>query len=295
MGSISDVRAIYGLVGTGTPSGTNLSGTWQVGVPQTQIRLDDATIGYSMRGIIFAAGSEIALNVATGSTAGSDAFVAGTAQVETATASGTITLSGNASITVTSAGMTGSPKLVSVAVTNGDTADVWAGKVRTALAADVDISGRFSVGGAADSIVLTRLKTSTFAGPESVDVYPDNDGSLNIAIANGTCTGITAAPTSTNTTAGVATSGSKIYDGDGNDFEGVALAAMNYIRGAMIQSSTASDGGVVMIATGYELAVNPGETIQFCSSMDGSAFPPELVCSSDTGIIDFTITAFGTP
>ena len=31
-----------------------------------------------------------------------------------------------------------------------------------------------------------------------------NDGTLNIAIANGTCAGLTAAPTSANTTAGVA-------------------------------------------------------------------------------------------
>lgn len=115
-----------------------------------------------------------------------------TAQVETATALGTITGSGNAAVVITAAGMTGSPKTLNVAVLNNDTASQWAAKVRTALGLDADITARFAVGGAGALITLTRL------------VPAANDATLNISLDNGTCTGITTAASSANTTAGVA-------------------------------------------------------------------------------------------
>lgn len=119
----------------------------------------------------------------------------GTLQVETATAVGTITGSGNATVTVTAYGMANSPKAVSVAVVNADTATTWAGKVRTALAADADVGAFFTVSGATTAIVLTS-KTAIA-----------NDAQMNIALANGTSVGITAAPTSSNTTAGISARG----------------------------------------------------------------------------------------
>lgn len=115
-----------------------------------------------------------------------------TPQVETAVAVGTVTGDGNATVTVTAAGMTNSPKAISVAVLNGDTASVWAGKVRTVLGADADVTARFAVSGTGANIVLTRL------------VPAADDGTLNIAYTNDTCTGITPDATSNNTTAGVA-------------------------------------------------------------------------------------------
>lgn len=114
-------------------------------------------------------------------------------QVETATATGTITGAGNATVIVTANQMTGSPRTVSVAVANADAAATWAGKVRTALAADATVNVFFSVGGAGTSIVLTALTAAA------------NDPAMNVSLANGTSTGITAAPTSANTTAGVPT------------------------------------------------------------------------------------------
>lgn len=113
-----------------------------------------------------------------------------TKQVETAVVSGTITGSGNASVTVTARGMNGSPKTISVAVTNGDLAAVTAAAIRLALATDADVAALFLTGGTGANITLTS------------HTYAANDSTLNIAIANGTCTGLTAAPTSTNTTAG---------------------------------------------------------------------------------------------
>ena len=111
-------------------------------------------------------------------------------QIETATVVGTITLTGNATVTVTALGMANTPKAISVAVTLGDSASVVGGLIRTALAFDTDVAALFLVSGTGANVVLTK------------HVAVANDDTLNIAIANGTCTGLTAAPTSTNTLAG---------------------------------------------------------------------------------------------
>lgn len=119
------------------------------------------------------------------------AVSAGTAQVETATVAGTITTAGNANVTITASGMTGSPKTIAVAVALSDTADLVAGKIRTALGLDADVIAKFNVSGTTTGVILTS-KTNIA-----------NDSTLNIAIADGTCVGLTATPTSVNTTAGV--------------------------------------------------------------------------------------------
>jgi len=115
----------------------------------------------------------------------------GVLQVETAVVVGTITLGGNAKFTVTAAGMTGSPKDISVAVALNDTAAQVAGKARAALAADDDVTVLFSVGGTGANVALTRLESKA------------NDGTLNIAYDNDTCTGLTPDATSTHSVAGV--------------------------------------------------------------------------------------------
>src|SRR5215510_13882896 len=115
----------------------------------------------------------------------------GVLQVETAIIVGTITGSGNATITVTAAGLAGSPLAVSVAVLNGDTASQVAAKVIAQLQITAAITAMFTVGGTGATVVLTTIKCAA------------NDTTMNIASANGTCTGLTAAPTSVHTTAGV--------------------------------------------------------------------------------------------
>src|ERR1043165_2207125 len=122
------------------------------------------------------------------------AALVGTAQVETATAASTTSGAGNVTVTVTSAvssALSGGKAIV-VALASGDTATVWAGKVRTALAADTDVNTYFNVGGSTTAIVLTARTAAA------------NDTTLNIAIADTGTTGITPVVTSTNTTAGVA-------------------------------------------------------------------------------------------
>lgn len=119
-------------------------------------------------------------------------YTNGVLQLNTATIVGTITGSGNATIVVTASGMTGSPRTVSVAVLNGDTASVVAGKVRTALAADADVGPFFMVGGTGANITLTSRVPASY------------DSSMNLSSDNGNCTGLTTESTSTNTTHGTA-------------------------------------------------------------------------------------------
>lgn len=119
--------------------------------------------------------------------------VSGTAQVETATAAGTASSSNNVIATLTAANVIGSPIATTVAIVSGDTPTLWAAKVRTALASVTEISKRFTIGGTGASIVLTAKRAAA------------NDSTLNLALANGSPSpGITAAPSSADTTAGVA-------------------------------------------------------------------------------------------
>jgi hypothetical protein len=122
------------------------------------------------------------------------AALIGTQQVETATAAGTTSGAGNITVTITSAAAAAlvSGKAIVVALASGDTPTVWAGKVRTALAADIDVSGALNVSGSTTAIILTARAAAA------------NDTTLNIAIADTGSIGVTPVVTSTNTTPGVA-------------------------------------------------------------------------------------------
>lgn len=130
-------------------------------------------------------------------------------QAETATAVGAITTSGNLSATITGSGIAGTPVTLSVAVLNGDSPAVWAAKVRAAIIANGAISAVVSVVPAADATIgIQKLAAAA------------NDNSLNIALANDTSAGATAAATSAHTTVGVAVGATanlvgKVVDLDG--------------------------------------------------------------------------------
>ena len=119
----------------------------------------------------------------------------GTAQVETQTivAAAGATTAGNLNVTVTSALVTGSPLVIPVALTlSDDTAAKVATKVRAALNATAAITTHYTVGGGTGAIYsLTVIKKATNSGI--------TDTTFNIAHANDTSVGITAATTSVRT------------------------------------------------------------------------------------------------
>lgn len=169
-----------GVVGNDLVIFTNL---WK---PITLLALSDPEIGY------FFFQDYLYFTAEVGSTDKYYRYGGGVKQVETATVVGTITLAGNATVVVTAAGMTGSPKTVNVAVALNDTASQVATKIQTALLADSAVSGMFNITTSGANVILTR-------GIEAAD-----DATMNVSIDNGTCTGLIAAPSSTNTTAGIA-------------------------------------------------------------------------------------------
>jgi hypothetical protein len=176
------VAATQTLKGNGTLAGTTT--TSGIVAPGASVGTLSVTGGFT-----FATGSKLAVEIGTG-----------VAQVETATAVGLPTGDGNVDVTVTGAGIVGSPLILNVPVFYGDDNIAWAGKVRAALAGNAAITALYAVGGSADAITLTR---TTLAA---------NDVTLNLALANGTPDPvITPAATSVNTTTGVAATGTDMF------------------------------------------------------------------------------------
>lgn len=119
----------------------------------------------------------------------------GVLQQETATAAGTASVSGNVALTLTSAVISGSPLALSVPITGAAPAE-WAEEVREFLDSHPTVSNYFTISGTGPSIVLTRK-------PDADGMSPVQDATLNLAIAPGTATGVTAAATSTDTRSAV--------------------------------------------------------------------------------------------
>lgn len=291
--SFSNQRAYVGLSAKATPARSNSSGTLTIGEDLATVQLTDVDTGFSFEALLV--GSATLSVVADDcDVTGTTAWTAGTAQVETATAAGTISGSGNASVVVTASGMTGSPKTISVAVTNGDTAATWAGKVRTALAADSAVSALFTVGGSTTAISLTRKATTSYSiSGSTVSVYPANDATLNISLDNGTCTGITTAGTSANTTAGVATAGVYKPDADGLDFEGNTLVAIasGKVAGVLIRNDSTSASNAT-ISTASTMTSKPlkigGYLLDVSENADQSIETYSIATSSGSALIGFT-------
>lgn len=271
MGTISSPSAIYGLTAIGTPTKTQVTGPQIIGVPQASLNLTGATKAYCVSATLATASDTLTIDTATGiATVGT----APVAQVETATAAGTISGTGNAAVVVTGARITGSPITLAVAVTSGDTASVWAGKVRTALNANAAITSKYTVGGSTTAITLTEIDPQ------------NNDTTLNISLDNGTCTGITTAATSANTTAGVG--GVKLTNntGDGKDFEGVSLGTMQPPLAILVRSIS---GGFDFEWTGDTLAgsmIGPSCFNLFYGGGSGTAF----VISATTAACEVEVT-----
>jgi hypothetical protein len=288
--NLTQAQAFIGLRASATPTGTNVTNDVQIGVGNTVLPLAGANVAYSLRGFFAGIAQTLALNPYTGSTAGSSSFSAGVQQVETATAAGTITGAGDAAVVITATGMAGSPLTLNVPVALNDTAAQWAAKVRTALAANVTIAGRFDVSGTGTAIILTRKPSAVLSdGKTSVPIRVDNDANLNISLDNGTCTGITPATTSANTTVGSDTQGVLILDGDGKDFEGVTLPTISVIQGMMMSADLTDFTVAGSDDDLYQLS--PGEITLEVSSDTVSIESGLTIENSQNGI--FTITVIG--
>ena len=254
--AITNARAYTGLQATAEPTSEGTTGFLFIGQAATPTELTAAT-GAIVLGIEVDSTYEVVINL---STLVPTLTGAGVNQVETATAAGTITASGNATVVVTGDDIVGSPLTVSVAVLNTDTAATWAGKVRTALGAVTAITSLYTVGGTTTAISLTRI------------VKRYNDSTLNISLANGTCTGITAAPTSVGTTAGINPAKCWRISGTtyaGDDFEGVDFPTVNGFQGFQVRHT----GGIGI----FDIPTTRGE---FADSLGPNEVAQKIIASS---------------
>ena len=248
---LSNPQAFSGLEATASPRGSNVSNSVRLGKGNASTALSSATKIVTFDAIMQGSSSDLVVDVSDLDGTGTTAWSAGTIQVETATAAGTITGSGNAEVVVTAANVPGSPLTFSVAVESGDLPAEWAAKVRTALAADATLSQYFDAGGSLTGITLSSKPTlSHTVQGASIGAYPANDATLNISLDNGTCTGITTAATSADTIAGSASSGVYVPALDGNDFEGIATGGATDLYGIYIKNSTPAGGDAVFVTMG---------------------------------------------
>lgn len=216
--NLTGTEVRVGMTAAANVSSVNTTGSVTIGTPVAALVYTDApTVAYSLR-MDIATGETLTLDMATGEVTGSDP---GVLQVETATviAAAGATTAGDATVIVTAANLAGSPLtiLASVELTD-NTASLVATRIRASLAANSAIASIFTVGGTGADITLTAK------------IAIDDDPTLNISIANGTCAGITAAPTSANTTEGVLATRAYRISGavwDQTDFEGEPLPTMS--------------------------------------------------------------------
>lgn len=288
--TLTNARATFGLNATATPISTGVSGSVRIGDASASLSFADANVAYAVRGIFAGSGDVMDIVLTTGVTSASTAWVAGIAQVETATvtAVGGITSDGTASITVTAAGMTGSPKSISVALTiaTHTTATLIATAIAAALNADTAYAAMFTATSSGATVITTRKPTRDFTVPGgTLELYAANDATLNIAIPSGL--GITAAGTSVNTTAGVISDGVKIYD-NATDFEGAALPTLATVNGLMVKNNGA---GTVTSGATDDYPVPAGSTALFAGPASIQlATNPNFTAS---GVTDITITVIG--
>jgi len=224
MGTISNPRAIYGLLATGQHTKTQVANDCEIGLASTTLPLTGATKAYCVSATLASADDTLTIDTETGiATIGTTPV----AQVETATvvAAAGATSNGNLAVTVTGARITGSPLAVSVPLTTSmTTAALVAAQVRASLAQTPAIAAKYFVAGTGADVTLTEIDPQ------------NNDTTLNIAIAAGL--GVSAIVTSTNTTAGVG--GVKLTNntGDGDDFEGIPLGEMQDIFGMCVRNTS---------------------------------------------------------
>ena len=274
-----------------------MSNSVRLGKGNASTALSSATKVVTFDAIMQGSSSDLVVDVSDLDSTGTTAWSAGTAQIEKAIAVGTIGTAGNAEVVVTAADVTGSPLTFSVAVAASDTDEQWAAKVRTALAANSALTEHYTVDGTETKIELHRKASvqHTIQG-EVVGAYPANDATLNISLDNDTCTGITTAATSTDHTAGVASSGVYVPALDGNDFEGIATGGASNLHGIYIKNSTPAGGDAVFVTMGsivvdYPL---PAQGILQISDASGDLNLEDITISPETNdpnIVEVVIAA----
>jgi hypothetical protein len=239
MATFSDIRATFGLVGTGIPVKAGTSGSVQIGTSPTVTRLTDATKIVSFDAVIVGSASNLVIDISDLDNTGSTAWTAGTLQVETAPVSVTTVTTGTMVITLTSGVVAGSPLAVNVPLiaATHTTAALVAQAAVDVLNGLTAVSTYYTATRSTNNIVLTRKASSTYTvNGTSVPVIPADDATLKLEWS--ALLGVDALVASTSTTPGVATAGTYAPDLDGTDFEGKDILEVSNVNAILIQNNT---------------------------------------------------------
>ena len=282
--AISAAQTITGSNCQGQATSALVSGINQIGASQTAVQFPTADIGYAIGIEFVASGGTATIDLQSGVATGSAAYVAGTAQVETATvvAASGATSNGNCSLTFTSAAVTGSPLTVVVALTTAsNTSTLVAAALAAGLAANTAIAAVWTVTSSAADIIMTRKSDAN-------GYKYANEANTNLAIPAGL--GITAAPTSTTLPSGVVSSGVNVTDGDGKDFEGVTLVSMARMYGLEINvTSGAATAANSTASEAYKLPAKFWNS----NGITGTTITGDLVLTSTAAATNLTVTVIG--
>lgn len=228
---VASAQLNIGLLATAANTRTNVTGTAFIGLANTTVDFSGIAKAYSFEVTVGGiCNFDLFSHTFSGGT-----YSAGTKQQELATCAGTVTTAGNVQITLTSNLFGNSTTLIAVAL--ADTPTLWAAKVATAMNSGTGPEKNFLWTSSGASLYCTAKFSS------------GNDSLLNVAIANSTSAGITAAPTSANSISSVAGSGGIITDGGVVDFEGRALGTSTSIKAILIQGVS---GQVLMQIASYQ-------------------------------------------
>ena len=288
---LTSTSATYGVRSTSPATSSGATGGVNLGQPETQISLPTANVAWTgqvllvdLAGVDISAGIDI--NILAGTVTSFTAWVAGVAQIETATivAPAGCTTNGTMTLVVTADGMTGSPLNVPVVLTTAlNTATLVAGAARTALTANATIAARFTVSGTGGAIILTRQPLVYKMAGGDVSVHTP-DSTLNIAIPGGL--GITVAAGSANTVSGIVTEGALHRDIDGKDWEGTTLPAIAAGKIGVLQvTSDATSTSTVNLAStaGFaSMPLPPGGFVLVGASGMNSAMSSSLTITTAT-------------
>ena len=199
-------------------------------------------------------------------------FSHGARQVETATVVATISQAGDATFTVTAANSVNlaAGKAIAVTVALNDTAILVAGKARTVLGADADVSAFFTVGGTGATVVLTAKTAAA------------NDTTMNCASIDGTCIGITAAANSANTVGGDVTTHCVYDTASDTNQTGTTTSGNKIISGL---TSTAA------LMVGMSIGGNGVGSSSVIATIDSSTQVTGTVNSTVTNTVNITFTS----
>jgi hypothetical protein len=280
--AISAAQTITGSNCQGQATSALVTGIVQIGASQAAVQFTTANIGYAIGIEFVASGGTATIDLQSGVATGSAAYVAGTAQVVTATvtAAAGCTSNGNCSLTFTSPAVTGSPVTVVVALTTAsNTATLVAAALAAGLAANTAIAAVWTVTSSGAAIIITRKSDAN-------GYKYANETSTNLAIPSGL--GISAAPLSVISPTGVVSSGVRITDGDGKDFEGVTLVSMATLYSLEINNTS----GSASAGNGTQVLTTPSKFWN-SSGITGSLLTADLVITSTAAGTNSTVTVLG--